>query len=91
MFRDGFQRKLRTRRREAAARMAAEEKCLRRRKREPINAHGENQDVLERVHVSSVFQQLRAFEGVEKIPFHGGKSFARDGIARDENEFHRRC
>lgn len=37
----------------------------------------------------SVFQQTRAFQHREKIFFHVRKKFSRNGIARDQNQFHR--
>src|SRR5665213_662936 len=88
VFAQRSQRIDRTGRRETAAGTGAEQKNLRRRNRPAINTDGENQNVLERVH-DSVFEQVRASESGEKILFHLGKAAAGNGIARDENQFHR--
>ena len=47
--------------------------------------------MLERVHVrfTSDFQQPRAAHGAQKIFFHVRQTLAGDGIARDQDEFHR--
>ena len=76
-------------RREPAARSGSEQKCLRRRKRQLIGAHHENQYVLNGVH-GLVFEQLRALQCSEKILFHPSKIFLGNRVARDQDQFHGR-
>ena len=83
----GVNRVLRAGRREPAAGVCAEQKNLRRRNRPAINADSKNQNMLEQIH--SIFQKLRAVQRRQKILFHLRKFFSGDGIARDQNQFHR--